>query len=235
MSGNQPKLQNLGPLKVLKYGSDSDSASKVIIFHGFGANAHDLYSLGEAMDPKGEMQWYFPDGVLAVPIAPGFMGKAWFPIDTSALEKAMVTGEGVNYSGLRPRGMDEAVNRALEFLQAVNFEPSNGFLGGFSQGSMMAVDIVKNLPEPPKGLLVYSGALVDQQGFAGKDKGFKNLNVFQSHGQQDPVLPFTGAENLKRQLQKMGATVQWSPFFGGHEIPFEVISQSQKIFRQGHS
>lgn len=228
-------MQAMGPLKVLKYGSTSEEARKVIIFHGFGANAHDLYSLGEAMDPKGELMWYFPDGVLTVPIAPGFMGKAWFPIDTSALEKAMASGEGVDYSALRPRGMDEAVTRALEFLRVIGFEPSKGFLGGFSQGSMMAVDIVRNLPEPPKGLLIYSGALVDQQGFAGRESGFKNLSIFQSHGQQDPVLPFSGAENLKRQLQKMGARVQWSPFFGGHEIPFEVISQSQKILHQGHS
>lgn len=230
MSGHQPKLEKIGPLKTLRYGNASEEAKKVVIFHGFGANAFDLFSLGEALDPKGEMQWYFPDGILTVPIGPGFTGKAWFPIDTTALEKAMASGEGVNYSDLRPRGMDEAVQRSLEFLQAIGFEPSRGYLGGFSQGSMMAVDLVKNLPVPPKGLMVYSGALVDQKGFAGKEIGFKGLKVFQSHGQQDPILPFSGAENLKHQLTKMGAQLDWSPFFGGHEIPFEVISRSKRLF-----
>jgi phospholipase/carboxylesterase len=45
------------------------------------------------------------------------------------------------------------------------------------------------------------------------------LPVFQSHGRQDPLLPFPTAEGLRNALTKAGMVVEWVPFEGGHGIP----------------
>jgi phospholipase/carboxylesterase len=233
MNGNTSKLQKFGPLKSLVVGDPSSIQPKVVIFHGYGADAHDLSSLARPMDPKGKKTWYFPNGLLTVPIGPGFTGRAWFPIDEAAWEKALQEGHGIAYGDRRPPGIDDAVQMALEFLQEIGFDPARDWLGGFSQGSMMAVDLVRHLPQAPRGILVLSGALVDESGFIGKELPFKNLPVFQSHGERDAILPMEGAMALKSRLQKMGARIIWQPFYGGHEIPMEVVSRAAKFLDQG--
>jgi phospholipase/carboxylesterase len=43
--------------------------------------------------------------------------------------------------------------------------------------------------------------------------------VVQSHGQQDPVLPFESGQALGTLLESAGATVEFTAFPGGHGIP----------------
>ncbi len=51
----------------------------------------------------------------------------------------------------------------------------------------------------------------------------KGLPVFQSHGMQDEILPYVGAERLRDALSKSGLVVEWHSFRGGHEIPEPVL------------
>jgi phospholipase/carboxylesterase len=51
----------------------------------------------------------------------------------------------------------------------------------------------------------------------------KGLRVVQSHGRQDPLLPFSMAERLRDLLLANGLEVQWIPFNGGHGIPPAAI------------
>jgi phospholipase/carboxylesterase len=51
----------------------------------------------------------------------------------------------------------------------------------------------------------------------------KGLPVFQSHGTQDDLLPYVGAERLRDALNKSGLIVEWHSFRGGHEIPESVL------------
>src|SRR6185437_12531546 len=57
----------------------------VVLFHGFGADAHDLAPLSD-VSSQIKATWIFPNAGLQVPIAPGFMGRAWFHIDVAALD-----------------------------------------------------------------------------------------------------------------------------------------------------
>ena len=47
--------------------------------------------------------------------------------------------------------------------------------------------------------------------------------MFMSHGRSDELLPFAVAEGLRNTLMAHGMTVEWVPFRGGHEIPFNVV------------
>ena len=44
-----------------------------------------------------------------------------------------------------------------------------------------------------------------------------------SHGRQDPILPFSGAEALHEAFASAGADVEFMPFDGGHTIPESVL------------
>ena len=53
----------------------------------------------------------------------------------------------------------------------------------------------------------------------------KGLPVFQSHGMQDEILPYVGAEKLRDTLTHGGLAVDWHSFRGGHEIPKAVLQR----------
>ena len=52
----------------------------VILFHGYGADAYDLQTLSDVLRPKKPTDFLFPQGVLEVPIGPGWTGRAWWNI-----------------------------------------------------------------------------------------------------------------------------------------------------------
>jgi phospholipase/carboxylesterase len=98
-------------------------------------------------------------------------------------------------------------------------------IGGFSQGAMLTCDLVMRTAFPFAGLIQLSGSLLARQDWrpsVGKRAG---LPVFQSHGTQDPILPYVMAERLRDELITAGLPVQWHSFRGGHEIPEPVLSQ----------
>jgi len=53
----------------------------------------------------------------------------------------------------------------------------------------------------------------------------KPVPVFQSHGRQDEILPYVGAEGLRDTLTHAGLSVEWYSFRGGHEIPRTVLQR----------
>jgi phospholipase/carboxylesterase len=51
----------------------------------------------------------------------------------------------------------------------------------------------------------------------------KGLPVFQSHGTNDPLLPFHTAQDLRDLFAGAGISVEWQAFDGAHEIPLLVL------------
>jgi phospholipase/carboxylesterase len=90
---------------------------------------------------------------------------------------------------------------------------------------MLACDVALRLDRPPAGLVLMSGTLVAQQEWTPLLPKRKGLKVLQSHGNQDPLLPFAQAERLRDLLTKAGLIVDWVGFRGGHEIPELVLSR----------
>jgi phospholipase/carboxylesterase len=88
---------------------------------------------------------------------------------------------------------------------------------------MLTCDIVMRTSFPVAGLIQLSGSLLAKQDWrptVGKRAG---LRVFQSHGTQDPILPYMMAERLRDELVKAGLSVEWQSFRGGHEIPSSKV------------
>lgn len=214
--------ERIGKLQVLKK-AGADESRAVILLHGFGADASDLFSLHEMLDPGEQWSWYFPEAPHEVPIGPGFYGRAWFPISLRDLET------GVDYSRVRPPGLDEAARRVGEMVSRIPEEKI--VIGGFSQGAMTATEVTLSHSQALQGLLIFSGTLIDQDKWrtqAAQAPGFRFLSC---HGSQDSVLPYSGGQKLYELLKKSGWQGEHVAFPGGHEIGLPALVRAQEFLK----
>ena len=93
-----------------------------------------------------------------------------------------------------PAGLAEARASVVAMLDAYERETSTPsdriVLGGFSQGSMLALDVALHTERALAGLVVLSGTLIASNEWLPLMAARKDLPVFQSHGTSDPILPF---------------------------------------------
>lgn len=216
-SVSAPRRRRIGPLQAIEFAAPQD-APVVVLFHGYGANGADLAPLASEMSLAKPARWVFPDA----PLALDFGGLAWFAIDVAAIEEAQRTGKAVDWADAAPPGFDAARESAAEFLEALGAPPSQVVLGGFSQGSMLAVDLALRAQDAPRGLAVLSGNLILQKEWRELAPRRKGLKFFQSHGIADPVLGYQGARRLEKLLREGGLDGKLLSFEGGHAIPPEA-------------
>jgi phospholipase/carboxylesterase len=91
-------------------------------------------------------------------------------------------------------------------------------LGGFSQGAMLACDVGLRLEPAPAALVLFSGSLINAPEWRQLAPRRRGLPVFQSHGREDPILPYGDAERARELLEEAGLEVEFLPFPGGHGI-----------------
>lgn len=222
MLDDESDLESLGPLKVLRVKGDPD-APTVVLFHGYGASAFDLYPIHEVLVTDQKFNWVFPHGHLSIPLMPGYNGRAWFPIDMAALEEAIRKNDFRNFADKDPEGMDIARASAYLMLEALGVPWNQLILGGFSQGAMLATDLTLRNEQMAKGLLILSGALVNETLWKDLAPTKSNLRFFQSHGEYDPILGYANAKKLEKLLRSSGLLGEFIAFPGGHEIPAPVV------------
>lgn len=209
----------------------SNKAKAVIIMHGYGADQSDLYPLADLLDPKKQWNWYFPNGVLQAIIGPGMFGRAWFQVNMEKWEQNIREGKTSDMSGSRPGNMDNAIQAIVKFYEKIQAEHQDVVLGGFSQGSMLATEVALRCEPAPKGLVIWSGTLVDKKTLTGLLQKRHELPFVQSHGVNDVILGFQYAQNLHKSLSDAGMSGEFIPFQGGHEIPMNVLQATQSFLR----
>ena len=193
----------------------------IIMLHGYGANMNDLAPIATVSPEFKKFNWVFPDGKLEVPIGPHTMGKAWFPIDMTRFE----TGEiGDLYSFITPAGMDDACQNLTELVQSVSKRANGVIIGGFSQGSMVALELCLRKVVDFKMLVLLSSTLVNEEKIKSRMSAL-TYPMFQSHGTSDMVLPFGFAKKLQETLDTKNTDHHFFEFSGGHEIPPYVLSE----------
>ncbi len=210
--------RQIGPLSCIEFEEDCEGPV-VVLFHGYGAGAADLAPLAVELSLRRRARWVFPDGPVPLP----FGGLAWFDIDVESIERAQRTGRAIDWSGHRPQGLEAARETALRFLEALAVPWERLVLGGFSQGSMLAVDCALRAPRSPLACVILSGNLVDEESWRPLAAARSGLRFFQSHGLVDPILGLPGARRLDELLRGSGWVGRLQTFEGGHAIPPEVL------------
>lgn len=227
----------LGPLeaRVVQLDVDVRPSLAVVLCHGFGASGTDLVPLaGELVSQApalgSAVRFIFPAAPLALA---GFGGdaRAWWPIDFESTVALRASGrEGRLALRARvPDGLAQARRQLAACLEAVavtsGLPPSRVVLGGFSQGAMLTTDLALRQDEAPAALAILSGTLLAEGEWRARAPRRKGLTVLQSHGRQDPLLPFEDAVALRDLLLEAGLRVEFLPFDGPHTIPLQALER----------
>jgi phospholipase/carboxylesterase len=172
-------------------------ARRLVLLHGWGADADDLIDLGEALVPDAARRGVELLALQAPEPHPSGAGRSWYDLQEPEWP-------GV----VRAR---EDLSSRLEEL-AVTLPLPATILLGFSQGGAMAVDVGCSLPLA--GVVACS---------AYPHPGWQPPRppqppVLLTHGREDPVVPFQAGQALARCLSQAGARVAWLPGPGGHAI-----------------
>ena len=209
-------------------GKGGGNGPVVILLHGFGAPGDDLVSLADVLNVPTGTRFVFPEGPLSLSFGPRD-ARAWWLIDMARIAADQAAGRVRDLSQDIPKGLAPARETMLAFLKEVEHkfgaDPRKIVLGGFSQGAMLSCDVILRAAQPYAGLIQLSGTLLAMKEWAPLLQKRKNLPVFQSHGMQDELLPYVGAERLRDTLTHAGLSVEWYSFRGGHEIPRAVLQR----------
>lgn len=181
----------------------------IILLHGVGSNEEDLFSLSN----------HLPDDLYIISPRGQFTldaGRyAWYNVDFST-GKPVINKE------------QEASSREIirifisEIKQKYNLDEV--YLGGFSQGAIMSYSIGLIHPGEVKGLIAFSGRVLEEiRPLVKKDGYLHQLRVFVAHGIQDNVLPFHFATEAKDYLESLGVQLSYHNYQIGHQINTEVL------------
>ena len=145
-----------------------------------------------------------------------------YPADPATLAKP-------SYSAQLPLAR-EAVVRLIARLRD-QFAPETVILAGHSQGAMLALDVAVVTEPPPDRVVLLSGyALLDSVPNITRSREVTPV-VLISHGQSDPVVPFSAAKEMRQLLEENGFSVEFNEFAGGHGIESSVVAAVSAFVR----
>jgi phospholipase/carboxylesterase len=190
-------MTSLAQLDGPSVGPASGGAPKqiVLLLHGYGSNGADLISFAPYWQPM------LPDALFVAPNAPeelpgSWGGYQWWGL-TSLTREAMAEG----IAGAAP-----ILNGFIdEQLARHGLTEREMVLVGFSQGTMMALQVGPCRATPLAGILGYSGMLADPETLAREVR--TRPPVLLVHGSADPMVPVASMTAAKSELEKLGFAV----------------------------
>ena len=238
----RPELKNYGSLDCLVFDGGSNPSIPVVICHGYGAPGTDLASLAPEWmslleEEASSFRFIFPAAPndLAELGMPG--GRAWWPINMARLAEAAQAASFDQLHDHEPPGIDDVRDQLCKCIKEVKEDlgtPSSPLvLGGFSQGAMLTLDTtLRGDIDPPELLIQFSGTLVCMSKWEASLTRLAKTTVYQSHGRQDPILPFSSATTLRDLIQKDAETYEFHDFNGPHTIDRHGVSRTAELMRK---
>lgn len=196
----------------------------VVMAHGYGANEYDLETLSNHLDPNKSYTWAFPAAPISLGSYAGMVSRSWFgiePLVSSMPDKSIEQISCFPIPDFHPQ-----VDLYVESLVALCEKAEKVVIAGFSQGGMMALHalpkLLEKLPNLKVSLCCISTAPVMIQSI---EEYYSNhpQQFILLHGENDLVLPESGAEFLFRWLRKKGCHGKYFRHKGGHEVPNAVL------------
>jgi phospholipase/carboxylesterase len=182
----------------------------LVLFHGRGADEHDLFPLLEFLDPERRLLGVTPRGPLSLP--PG--GAHWYALqqvgypdrDTFLATYAEV---GAWLDG---------------FLEERGISHGATVLGGFSQGAVMAYSFGLGAGRPrPAALIALSGFIPTVAGFGLDLSEIPPVAI--GHGTYDPIIPVEFGRQARKILEETGASVLYREYPLPHAIDPQFLME----------
>jgi phospholipase/carboxylesterase len=196
-----PGLIRLGPDR---------SERRLVLLHGWGADADDLLDLAEMLvEPTVSVV------ALQAPLPhPGGSGRQWYDLQQPDWPQL-------------PAARANLLTRLQALAADVPLEQT--VVLGFSQGAAMAVDVATaGEGLPLAGLISCSGYPHP----AWEPGLLANKKILLTHGEQDPVVPYGASEMLQKQLQRSGMDAELIGFAGGHTIDSSLFPALRQYLKR---
>jgi phospholipase/carboxylesterase len=178
--------------------ADGTAEGALVLFHGRGADEHDLFPLLDVLDPERRLHGYCPRGPLSLP--PG--GAHWYAV----------------YEVGSPDPVTFAPSYAAAAAWLDSLPYSSTVLGGFSQGAVMAYALGLGLDRPrPDAIVAMSGFIPATEAWEA-DLSPPLPPIAIAHGLQDPVISVEYARTARRVLQEAGADLLYREYPVDHTI-----------------
>jgi phospholipase/carboxylesterase len=182
-----------------------EAAGALVLFHGRGADEHDLYPLLDVLDPERRLHGYCPRGPLSLP--PG--GAHWYVVPR------------VGYPD--PATFASSYAEAGAWLDELPHE--RVVVGGFSQGAVMSLALGLGVGRPrPAAVIALSGFVPEVDGWElDTERPFPPVAI--AHGTYDPVIPVEFGHRARAILEAAGAEVLYRESPLGHQIEPRFIAE----------
>ena len=180
-----------------------EPAGALVLFHGRGADEHDLHPLLDLLDPDRRLLGVTPRGPLALP--PG--GAHWY-----ALHQVGYPDRDTFLATY------EEVGAWLDgFLEEHGISHDATVLGGFSQGAAMTYSFSLGRGRPrPAALIALSGFIPTVDAFELDLTEIPPVAI--GHGTYDPVISVEFGREARRILEDAGASVLYREYPLPHAI-----------------
>jgi phospholipase/carboxylesterase len=189
----------------------------LVLFHGRGADEHDLFPLLDVLDPERRLVGATPRGPLSLP--PG--GAHWYVLGGIGTPES--TTFHASYSAASEWLEDFLAEHAVEYDRLA--------LGGFSQGGVMAYSLGLSAGRRrPAALTVFSSFIPTVEGFA-VDLSPPLPPVAIGHGTLDPVIGVEWGRRAKELLERARAEVLYRETPMYHQIDPEFVQQASVWLR----
>jgi phospholipase/carboxylesterase len=190
--------------------AEGDALGALVLFHGRGADEHDLLPLLDALDPERRLDGYCPRGPLSMP--PG--GAHWYAVPR------------VGYPD--PPTFAEGFAAAAGFVDDLPHE--NVVLGGFSQGAVMSLAVGLGEGRPrPKAVIAFSGFIPEVEGWSLGGEPWPAIAI--GHGTYDEIIPVELGHRARDRLVAAEATVLYRESPMGHSIDPGFVSDLRPFLR----
>jgi phospholipase/carboxylesterase len=170
----------------------SEARGALVLFHGRGADEHDLFPLLDVLDPERQLHGYCPRGPLSLP--PG--GAHWYVVPR------------VGYPD--PATFAASYREASDWLDSLPHQQV--VLAGFSQGAVMshALGLGKDRPRPA-ATAAFSGFIPQVDGWElDLDRPLPPVAI--GHGTFDPIINVEFGRAARDTLERAGGEVLYREY-----------------------
>lgn len=183
-----------GPIREPDAKEKADSL--VILCHGYGANGDDLIGLADQWRPLLPTTVFCaPNAPEKAPLAPN--GYQWFALGSLSREERAVG----------TRAAAPILNAYIDqMLTHYKIDDSRLALVGFSQGTMLSLEVGLRRESQLSGILGYSGALAAPERLVAEIRSRPPIMLI--HGDRDAMIPFTYMYEAVGALEAAGLKVE---------------------------
>lgn len=177
----------------------------LVMIHGRGANEGDIYELVPFVDRR--VLVVAPRGPMQVDDNP--RGSwCWSVQKSDGQPDPAILEESVRKLS--------ALILQLSDLTGVKVDPTQVYIGGFSQGGLLSLEMAAQYPDLLAGILPQSGFSSPEAAQKLRAGSFRGKPAWVAHGTRDPILPVEKGRQVKEILEAGGVEVSYKEYNFGH-------------------